>query len=269
MESTESMIDKLFFRMDDWRHLPSYQLERRADLFFSLYIPEVISNIFGCEVKEKLIPEFPVKLSIIYKNRIKNDDSFVAEKYNLDSNQSVKIDYVAITENHETALLIELKTDKNSIKPNQIKNLIYSGDKFPDLIRGIQDIYCNSASDSIYREKYHCLLNMLDDMGLFGETGVFKEAYRDRKNYADLSNRVSSFEPTSDIEMKKVYIAPTKTDCSLIKENGIKIITFIDFIENVNKVSDMDYLSVRFFRSLKAWDETDAGGKKYSEFAGI
>ena len=35
-------IDTLFDRMDAWRHLPSYQLERRADLFFSLYLPEVL-----------------------------------------------------------------------------------------------------------------------------------------------------------------------------------------------------------------------------------
>ena len=25
-------------RMDAWRHLPKYQLERRSDLFFSLYL---------------------------------------------------------------------------------------------------------------------------------------------------------------------------------------------------------------------------------------
>jgi len=182
METTNSMIEKLFLRMDDWRHLPSYQLERRADLFFSLYIPEVISEVFDCEVKEKLIPEFPVKLSIIYNNRRENDENFVAENYNLRSNQSVKIDYVAITENNEKAFLIELKTDKNSIKPSQVENLIYSGDKFSDLIRGIQEIYYNSASNSIYRNKYHCLLNKIDGMGLFEETGVFKEAYRDKKN---------------------------------------------------------------------------------------
>lgn len=35
-------ICALFDRMDNWRHLPSYQLERRADLIFSLYLPEVL-----------------------------------------------------------------------------------------------------------------------------------------------------------------------------------------------------------------------------------
>lgn len=27
-------ITQLFDRMDDWRHFPNYQLERRADIFF-------------------------------------------------------------------------------------------------------------------------------------------------------------------------------------------------------------------------------------------
>jgi len=33
-------IDTLFDRMDAWRHLPNYQLERRADIFFAMYLPE-------------------------------------------------------------------------------------------------------------------------------------------------------------------------------------------------------------------------------------
>jgi len=35
-------IDTLFNRMDAWRHFPNYQLERRADIFFALYLPEVL-----------------------------------------------------------------------------------------------------------------------------------------------------------------------------------------------------------------------------------
>ena len=36
------MIDTLFDRIDAWRHLPSYQLERRADRLFLLYMPEML-----------------------------------------------------------------------------------------------------------------------------------------------------------------------------------------------------------------------------------
>ena len=37
-------ITAIFDRMDSWRHLPGYQLERRADLLFSLYLPEALGK---------------------------------------------------------------------------------------------------------------------------------------------------------------------------------------------------------------------------------
>ena len=31
-------VNILFERLENWRHLPNYQLERRTDIFFSLYL---------------------------------------------------------------------------------------------------------------------------------------------------------------------------------------------------------------------------------------
>jgi len=31
-------INELFDLLDDWRNLPSYQLERRADIFFAIHL---------------------------------------------------------------------------------------------------------------------------------------------------------------------------------------------------------------------------------------
>ena len=42
MTTTDSKINQLFNNLDTWRHLPNYQLERRADIFFSLYLAEVL-----------------------------------------------------------------------------------------------------------------------------------------------------------------------------------------------------------------------------------
>lgn len=43
MNKTET----IFNLMDSWRRLPSYQLERRADLFFALYIPQALEEKLG------------------------------------------------------------------------------------------------------------------------------------------------------------------------------------------------------------------------------
>ena len=56
----ELLIDQLFDRLDDWRNLPAYQLERRSDIFFSLYLKDIIQSNYQQKV-EHIIPEFPVK----------------------------------------------------------------------------------------------------------------------------------------------------------------------------------------------------------------
>ena len=58
-------INDLFDYMDNWRHLPSYQLERRADSFFSIYMKAFVQNRFDVEI-ESVIPEFPERKGTIY-----------------------------------------------------------------------------------------------------------------------------------------------------------------------------------------------------------
>ena len=44
--SESPTIERVFELLDRWRHLPAYKLEPRADIFFALYLPEVLSNHF-------------------------------------------------------------------------------------------------------------------------------------------------------------------------------------------------------------------------------
>ena len=60
--------ETIFDLMDAWRHFPNYQLERRADLFFSLYLPEVLEAKLGFPVAAEIVPEFPVRIGTIYPN---------------------------------------------------------------------------------------------------------------------------------------------------------------------------------------------------------
>jgi hypothetical protein len=105
---TNTKIDQLFKNLDDWRHLPSYQLERRADIFFSLYLAEVLKKKFNLSKTPILIPEFPVRYGLIPESKGAAGD-----------NQSFKIDYLAITHDGENAYFVELKTDMSSRSPTQ------------------------------------------------------------------------------------------------------------------------------------------------------
>ena len=39
--------EDVFELLDDWRHLPAYQLERRADIYFAMYLPELLAERFA------------------------------------------------------------------------------------------------------------------------------------------------------------------------------------------------------------------------------
>ena len=73
------MIKEIFNKMDKWRHFPSYQLERRADIFFALYLEKIMSTHFKKKFCPEIFPEFPLNKSVVS---------------NIKSNQTFKVDYV-------------------------------------------------------------------------------------------------------------------------------------------------------------------------------
>lgn len=98
-------VEMIFELLDDWRHLPTYQLERRADIFFSLYLSEILQAYTGEEIHEFLIPEFP-----LHKKAL---DSGVA------SNRHYCADYLAFSRDMKRAFLVELKSEADSSSKKQ------------------------------------------------------------------------------------------------------------------------------------------------------
>ena len=138
-----TMENKIFDLLDTWKSLPSYQLERRADIFFAIYLPHIIKIKFKKEVCI-IIPEFPVRIGTIYPD--------------IPINKSYKIDYV-VTTNDNTAFIIELKTNDNSTRDSQNSYLQKSLEVgYKSLIDGIITIY--EATD--YKQKYDNLIRLLE-----------------------------------------------------------------------------------------------------------
>jgi hypothetical protein len=144
-----NLIEQLFDRMDSWRHFPNYQLERRADLFFSLYLQQVLCRKTGLEISSHFVPEFPVRIGTIYPE--------------IPIDKSYKIDYVAVSENGEKAFLVELKTEGESRRESQDKYLIASQEAgMTALLDGTVRIFRATQA----KRKYYCLLVQLQLMGL-------------------------------------------------------------------------------------------------------
>ena len=143
-----SKAEAIFDFLDKWRHLPAYQLERRADIFFALYMPEIIAYKFALDTKV-IIPEFPIRIGEIF-----HDTSI---------NKSFKVDYLIVTGRSNHFIFVELKTDIGSIRPKQDWYLAQAQKAgMRKLIDGIIQI----CSVTQQKRKYRALMNLLSDAGL-------------------------------------------------------------------------------------------------------
>ncbi|MBD3251053.1 hypothetical protein GF380_01075 [Candidatus Uhrbacteria bacterium] len=225
-------IDTLFNRMDAWRHLPNYQLERRADLFFSLYLPEVLEAKLGFPVAQGIVPEFPVRIGTIYPD--------------IPIDKSYKIDYVAMSADADKAILVELKTEGLSRRDNQDKYLLASREAgFPALLGGVLDIF--RATNS--KRKYFALLEHMESMGLLRIPMEMKEimSLPSLQGVTEASHSIEITTTATDSVI--VYVQPNGT--------GDDIINFEDFRAVVQKHDDP--VSQRFAQSLREWATVKAG----------
>jgi hypothetical protein len=146
---TVDPIAQLFERLDAWRHLPDYQLERRADVFFSLYLSQALEAKLGFPISPELAPEFPVRIGTIYRDT--------------PTNSSKKVDYLAMSADGRRPILVELKTDRASRSVVQDEYLLRArAVGLPALLEGLLDIFRATSA----KQKYFYLLSQLQQMGL-------------------------------------------------------------------------------------------------------
>ena len=167
------IINNIFDNLDLWRNLPTYQLERRADIFFSIYLPEILSDKIGVDI-EGVLPGFPIRVGTIQPE--------------VDINKSFKVDYLAKAKDGRTILFVELKTDHSSRRGKQDWYLQRASQVgMIELLVGLRHI-CKATRS---RKKYRVLLGLLQDMGLI------------------VMDNVEAFEIVpADYKIQVVYIQP-------------------------------------------------------------
>ena len=238
----EKNIDQVFKNLDDWRHLPSYQLERRADIFFSLYLKDVLEEKFADRLKgiplfDLLVPEFPLRKGTY-------------DAKNEKSNQSTKVDYLAVSKDHKHVFLVELKTDDASVGPNEeyLQNAKSTG--FAKLLEGVLAI----RNASLAHGKYDCLMELLERLEL-----VKEEQSPDIPKRK--SSRRSNFQVTLRSEKYEITVVMLTPNIIKVEQNqfAFENITFEDVQRTVSRYKDP--LSIRFSESLMKW-EKPAGTKQ-------
>lgn len=234
----EDRIAQLFDRMDSWRHLPDYQLERRADLLFSLYLPAVLESRFGLPIHPELIPEFPVRHGTIRKGST--------------SNRSDKIDYLALSQNGATAIFVELKTDMQSRRTEQDWYLIAAKEVgLAGLLEGLKLIFLATNE----KQKYFHLLDSLAGLGLLRVPPQMRDTMQG-SSLRGAREAASGIEVTCLVTQHRiVYVQPVGA--------GPDVITFADFAAAVGQQDDP--LSCRFAQSLARWANVKAGKARIDE----
>lgn len=227
-----NVINDLFDRMDNWRHLPNYQLERRADLFFAAYLKIVLEDKFQIKFKDQLIPEFPVHIRTIYPNK--------------DTDKSFKMDYLAIREDYSEIFLVELKTDMSSVREKQDKYLKDAADAgMTNLVKGLVEIFQVTNA----RRKYYHLFKTLEDLGIIELPKQLQDKTYS-KNMVGVNKLIKELNVIKDIPGSRiVYIKPSG--------RGDNVITFREFANIIKRYDDP--VSMRFIQSLEIWSTVKAG----------
>lgn len=211
----------LFDRLDAWRHLPAYQLERRADIFFSLYMHEVVEQEMSVTLMKAILPEIPIKQP--------NGD------------QSFKADYLLTAADHQRAFLVELKTDPRSRRTEQDEYLCRAVDAgIESLLEGIKGI---ALATSSYKKYFH-LLSELELLGYLQlpsdlQSYIFPES---RRGLTQKLREITIGVHRPKLEVVFVQPLPSASD---------RVIDFETFARHVAKHEDA--LSQRFAQSLLRW----------------
>jgi hypothetical protein len=181
-DSTER-LEALFSNLDRWRHLPAYQLERRVDAFFSIYLREILTEFLGAELAPTIIPELPLAC------------------HGTDKALSEKVDYALFSADRDTAFLVELKTDRRSRRDKQDAYLRQAEqDGFHKIVEGI----CTIAGRTTLYGKYHHLIDTLESLGF-----IEPATPSGRAGNRGLAYRLRCARPTGrDAAVRIVYLEP-------------------------------------------------------------
>lgn len=224
-----NQIETVFANLDRWRHLPNYQLERRADIFFSVYLKGLMEEVTGVALDDAIIPELPLKQDA--------------------SASSDKVDYVLFSKERTKVFFIELKTDAGSHTEKQRFYLERARDLgFRKIVEGL----CSIVRKTEKHQKYHHLMSTLAGLGYVTMPDDIRE-YLYPRVVPGLSARLRQIQPSavdSTVEVWFIQPGPCGDDrCP----NVVDFSRFAEFVERHD-----DPLSRVFGAHLRKWK--DAAG---------
>ena len=241
-KNSEISLEGVLCLLDRWRHLPAYQLERRADILFAMFLPEVLKKRFGTS-DLCLIPEFPIKKSLF-----QDDPTY----------QSINVDYLAVSADLTRGFLIELKTDMMSIDKEQVCRLKCASRKgIAEIVCGLKSIARSSSvtKSRVIRGKYYFLLKEIERLGLIrisdvdGFERVMKPAQFKKEIY---DGHVEQIKNCTKMRLDVLYVIPKRPKKTEPLLDGVCQLYFECIAAQVESKGSV---GSRFAKSLRNWEK--------------
>ena len=241
-----SSLDDLLILLNDWRHFPAYQLERRVDLFIGLLLPRVIASVFAPASDLTVIPEFP-----LHKGRLGASER--------EDNRTVNVDFAVFSKRPDRRVfLLELKTDAKSLREKQLSRMAQTRDVgLLNLLEGVRE----AGLASHEKRKYARLMWALHEAGCIDPGVRFKDLRMDERRPALAAHfrRLEFVEEWTTVTPELLLIVPTR-DCTRALPRRIrqefKIVDFADLADEVRGEGDVGAV---LGRHLEVWGTHKAG----------
>ena len=252
------MLSDIFSKLDEWRHLPSYQLERRVDVFFGLFLPEVVADLIdrGPSLGDvSVVPEFPLHKGLVGISQRNNGG---------DDNQSVKVDFAVFSRDSQgkQIFLVELKTDCKSINKAQLENMVKAKSAGPKiLLEGV----LRAAKASAEPRKYAQLIWKLHQLGCIETPPGFEQMRMEHHRPGLAANVEGCFVggnwPDAEVDLVLLYPKKPKRNDEQNADlySKFRCMTFSEIAAIIEK-SQQAFAS-DFAMYLRNWSRQDAGYK--------
>lgn len=234
-------VSWIFDALTRWRHLPTYQLERRLDVFIAPYLLDFlrasgIPGIADVEWLPGVLPEFPLPIATLIGRGYPAPRPRSSDPETPRSIGALKksADYAVFGSVHPTVLLVELKTDSASVVPNQIDYLLAARRcGFGELLAGLKPILHQTKPR--HRGKYEHLLRELHQLGALAPLDPLDHGHHEIEtplSHAAMMARTKQYRRRIDelaattrfTAFEVAYLLPTRS--SVLADAGIPQIPF-------------------------------------------
>jgi len=206
----------IFNRLTLWRNLPKYQLERRADIFFSLYLQEILeARLAPVTLLPDMIPEFPIKKS--------------GEQH-----LTVNIDYVMFSSDLKTVCLVEFKTDMGSNRPEQFEYLQEAKSRietngFGGILKELVTVFEKTQD----KAKYLHLFSILSKLGLISQLASVQDKLYDATSAQGVTKLIGAIQITEAANQMTsaeiIFLQPRVFTAGEILRDGLEDVICIPF----------------------------------------